>query len=256
MRASALEYRFRFAIHGILFGLAFACPWAEPLGWTTKSAWLVLSTVIARQGWLPFTSASMAILLYVLLFTGLGAWLRVWGSAYLGAGVVQSGAMHGSTQVRGMLADGPYRHTRNPLYLGTLLHTMGLVMLIPPSGAVFLVATIWILQFRLALAEEPFLTAQFGEAYREYAARVPRFLPMIAAQVPAAGAKPHWLLALAGEIYFSGVFVTLAIFGWGFNPMPIRQGVLISLGLWLVMIALIPRAKKDDVEQAEARSTG
>jgi hypothetical protein len=74
--------------------------------------------------------------------------------------------------------------------------------------------------------------------------------------VPAAGAKPHWLLALAGEIYFSGVFVTLAIFGWGFNPMPIRQGVLISLGLWLVMIALIPRAKKDDVEQAEARSTG
>ncbi len=104
-------------------------------------------------------------------------------------------------------------------------------------------ATIWILQFRLALAEEPFLTAQFGQTYRDYLARVPRFLPMPAPQVPSAGAKPHWLLAIAGEIYFLGAFITLAIFGTGFNPTPIRQGILVSLGLWLVMIALIPRPK-------------
>jgi protein-S-isoprenylcysteine O-methyltransferase Ste14 len=243
MRATALEYRFRFAIHAVLFALGLFSPWAAPLGWTMKSSWLILSTVIARQGWLPFTSASFAILFYVLLMTGLGAWLRVWGAAYLGPSVVQSGAMHASTHARGMLADGPYRHTRNPLYLGTLLHTLGLAMLFPPSGAVFLIATIWIFQFRLALAEEPFLTAEFGQSYTEYAARVPRFLPMLPAQVPAAGARPHWLLALGGEIYFVGAFVTLAVFGWGFNPTPIRQGILVSLGLWLIMIALIPRPR-------------
>jgi hypothetical protein len=51
-----------------------------------------------------------------------------------------------------------------------------------------------------------------------------------------------------GEIYFPGAFVTLAIYGWQFNPTPIRQGILISLGLWLVMIALIPKAKVETVE--------
>jgi protein-S-isoprenylcysteine O-methyltransferase Ste14 len=216
----------------------------QPLGWPTRSTWLLLSTIVSRQGWLTFTSASYAILVYVLVMLGLGAWLRVWGSAYIGAGVVQSGAMHGSV----MRVDGPYRHTRNPLYLGTLLHVFGLVMLMPPSGAVFLVATIWIFQYRLALAEEPFLTKTFGAAYVEYAKRVPRFLPMLAPQVPAGGQKPHWLLAFMGEIYFPGAFVTLAIYGWQFNPTPIRQGILISLGLWLIMIALIPKAKVETVE--------
>jgi protein-S-isoprenylcysteine O-methyltransferase Ste14 len=242
MKATALEYRFRFAIHAILFALAFSVfnlPWAESLGLPTKSSWLVLSTMLSRQGFLSFTTASFAILIVALVFTGLGAWFRIWGSAYVGASIVQSGSMHGET----LLADGPYRHTRNPLYLGTLLHTIGISLLTPPGGAVFLIATIWILQFRLALAEEPFLTARFGQSYLDYLARVPRFLPMPTPQVASAGAKPHWLLALAGEIYFLGAFITLAIFGTGFNPTPIRQGILISLGLWLVMIALIPRPR-------------
>jgi len=247
MKATALEYRFRFAIHGLLFVVAFFPPWLQiqSLGWTSKSTWLVLSTEVGRQGWLPFTTVSFILLGYILLCTGLGAWLRVWGSAYLGASIVQAGPMHG----RELLADGPYRHTRNPLYLGTLLHTLGIAMVMPPSGAVFLVATIWVLQFRLALAEEPFLAARFGQPYLDYAARVPRFLPMLAPQVAASGAKPHWLLALVGEIYFVGAFVTFALFGTGFNPTPIRQGILISLGLWLVMIALIPRPKAEPTAQ-------
>jgi protein-S-isoprenylcysteine O-methyltransferase Ste14 len=242
MKATPFEYRFRFLLHGLLFLVAFfgfSMQWASDLGLPTKSTWLVFTTLLSRQGWLGFTSASYALLAYIVVMLGLGAWLRIWGSAYVGASIVQSGAMHGST----LLADGPYRHTRNPLYLGTLLHTLGLALLAPPAGAVFLIATVWIFQFRLALAEEPFLTAQFGQPYLDYAARVPRFLPMLKPQVPSAGAKPHWLLAFAGEIYFAGAFVTLLLFGTGFNPTPLRQGILISLGLWLVMIALIPRPK-------------
>ena len=184
-----------------------------------------------------------------MLMTGLGAWFRVWGSAYVGAGVVQSTSMHGQS----MLVDGPFRHTRNPLYLGTLLHTCGLAILMPPSGAVFTIATIWILQFRLALAEEPFLAAQFGQAYVDYCARVPRFLPVIAAQMPPTGAKPNWLLAVVGEIYFVGAFATLVVFGWSFNADPIKQGFLISLGAWLIAIALIPRARKSEAETGLAK---
>jgi hypothetical protein len=61
--------------------------------------------------------------------------------------------------------------------------------------------------------------------------------------VAAAGQKPHWLQAFLGELYFAGAFVVVAAFGWSFNAQPIRQGILISLGVWLVVRAFLPRAK-------------
>lgn len=249
MAASSFEYRFRFLIHGLLFAIAFAVPalvtptWpgTEVVPWMTKSTWLILSTNIARLQWLPFTTASFVLLGILLLLMALGAWFRVWGAAYIGSSIVHSGGMHSQS----MLADGPYRHTRNPLYLGTLLHTLGLAMLVSPVGALILVPGIWIFQFRLVFAEEPFLAARFGAPYQEYLRRVPRFLPIPAPQVPAAGARPHWLMAIAGEIYFVGAFITVAIYGYAFNPQPIRQGLLISLGLWMVAIALIPKPRPE-----------
>jgi protein-S-isoprenylcysteine O-methyltransferase Ste14 len=144
-----------------------------------------------------------------------------------------------------MLADGPFCRTRNPLYLGTLLHTIGIAIIMPPSGAIFAVGLLWIFEVRLALAEEPFLAARFGQPYLDYKAAVPRFLPSPTPQVAAAGAKPHWLQAVLGEIYFPAIFLVLAIFGWSFNAQPLRQGVLISLGVWLIVRAFLPRASQD-----------
>jgi hypothetical protein len=180
-------------------------------------------------------------LVIALVLTGLGAWLRVWGAAYVGSSIVKSPTMHGEA----MLADGPYRRTRNPLYLGTLLHTLGVTVLMPPSGAVFAVVLLWVFQVRLALAEEPFLAARFGEAYVEYKKAVPRFLPSPKALVASAGVKPLWVQALLGEIYFVAVFLVLAIFGWSFNAQPLRQGLIISVGLALVVRAFLPRAGRE-----------
>jgi protein-S-isoprenylcysteine O-methyltransferase Ste14 len=244
MQATHFEYRFRFAIHAMLYILGFTAPWlflhslAGVPGFTTSSTWLVLSSALARQGWLAFDAATVTLLVLALVLTGLGAWLRVWGSAYVGSSVVKSPRMHGET----MLADGPYRRTRNPLYLGTLLHTLGVTILMPPSGALFAVVLLWIFQVRLALAEEPFLAARFGQAYLDYKAAVPRFLPCPRPQIPAAGARPQWLQAMLGEIYFLAVFVVLATFGWSFNAQPLRQGVIIAVGLALVVRGFLPRA--------------
>lgn len=239
MGATPFEYRLRYALHGLIFVLGFWPFWEPYLGLTTKSTWLTLSAEMARQGWLGFQAATMLLLILGIVFAGLGAMLRVWGSAYVGAGVVNSPRMHGQT----LLADGPYRRTRNPLYLGTLLHTVGIALLMPPAGAVFAIAAIWILQVRLALAEEPFLTERFGQLYREYEARVPRFLPSPKPMVPAAGQRPQWLQALLGESYVVGVVITMAAFGWDFNAMPLMKGILISLGISLVLRAFMPRPK-------------
>jgi hypothetical protein len=150
--------------------------------------------------------------------------------------------MHGEM----MLADGPYRRTRNPLYLGTILHIFGLAILMPPSGAIFCVALIWLLNVRLALAEEPFLTERFGEAYVQYRKAVPRFLPAPTPQVPAAGKRAQWLQGLLGEIYVVGVVITYAVFGWSFNAMTMTRGVLISLGAWIIVKAFLPKPKETE----------
>ena len=249
MKASAFEYRFRFAIHALIYLLGFVAPWLYLPGVTTsrsidEPAWLGLSTIFYRQGWLTYSAAVTVLLVLALIFTALGAWFRTWGAAYVGAGVVASSKMHGST----LLADGPYRRTRNPLYLGTLLHTIGIALLMPPSGAVFAVVLLWVFQFRLALAEEPFLAARFGQPYLAYKAAVPRFLPTPKAQVPAAGANPQWPQAVLGELYFILVFLVLAVFGWGFDKMMIRRGILISLGVWLIARAFLPRTVPKPVQ--------
>ncbi len=242
MRATTWEYRLRFLLHGLIYVLGFL-PWEPYLGLTSKSTWLILSARLARQGWLGFQAATVVLLSIAILFAAAGAWLRVWGSAYVGASIVNSSSMHGTA----MLADGPYRRTRNPLYLGTLLHTVGIALLMPLAGAIFAIAAIWILQVRLALAEEPFLESRFGQAYLNYKARVPQFLPSPRALVPAAGARAHWGLAFMGEIYVVGVVFTLAAFGWSFNNQPLLRGILISLGISLVVRAFLPRVENAPV---------
>ena len=237
MGATALEYRLRYLLHLLIYVVGLWPFWESWVGLTTKSTWLILSADLARAGWLSFQAATSLLLIVAVVFAALGAWLRIWGSAYVGAGVVVSPQMHGQA----LLADGPYRRTRNPLYLGTLLHTVGLALLMPPAGAVFAIAAIWILQVRLALAEEPFLAGRFGEPYRTYEARVPRFLPAPKPMVPAAGRRAHWLQALMGESYMIGVVITLAAFGWDFNALPLIKGILISLGVSLVLRAFLPR---------------
>ncbi|AEU39140.1 methyltransferase family protein [Granulicella mallensis] len=245
-KASRFEYRFRFLIHALIFTLAFWAPWVEwipGLDLTRKTTWLVASFWLSLHGWMSFQVATIVLLVVALLFTGLGAWLRTWGAAYVGVGVVASRAMHGTA----MLTDGPYRRTRNPLYLGTLLHTIGIAILMPPSGAIFAIILIWVFQIRLALAEEPFLAAQFGQPYLNYAAAVPRFLPYPTPRAEAAGASPRWGQAVLGELYFIAVFAVLAVLGWNFNAQWLRQGILISLGVWLVARAFMPAAKAETV---------
>ena len=243
MGATKFEYRFRWLFHGAIIALGFWAPWCEALGLTRLRTWLVLSSWMSRTGLLSFVAATNAVLVAAIVLVAVGAWLRVWGASYVGASVVNSRSMHGEA----MLADGPYRRTRNPLYLGTILHIFGLAILMPPSGAIFCVALVWLLNVRLALAEEPFLTPLVGQAYVAYRQAVPRVLPSPAPQVAAAGRPAHWLQGFFGEIYMVGVVFTYVVFGWNFNSMLMIRGVLISLGAWIIVKAFLPKPEEQEV---------
>jgi protein-S-isoprenylcysteine O-methyltransferase Ste14 len=237
MKATPLEYRFRFLIHGIIYFLGFVAPWNNWLHLDSIRTWQLLAAWPARSGWISFSTATIVVLLIGILCALVGAILRTCGSAYIGASIVQDGAMHGE----GVVAAGPFRYLRNPLYLGTFIHTFALALLMPPSGAIFCILAISFFQLRLIAAEEPFLTTRLGESYRAYCAKVPRLLPAISPRVAASGTAAKWPAAFFGEIYMWGVVVSFAILGWRYNSILIIKGIVISLGLSLIVRAFLPK---------------
>ena len=242
MKASALEFRFRALIHALIFLIGFTAPWNYALHWDSVRSWQFCAAWLARWGVLGFSAATVAVLVVGILFALAAALLRTWAAAWLGTGVVQSAAMHGA----GVVCDGPYRFLRNPLYVGVMLHTVALALLMPPSGAVFCLAAIVVFELRLAGAEESFLGGRLGQAYGDYCAKMPRWLPAFRPRVAASGARAQWGTAFVAEIYFWGVFVSFAALGWGYNAVRIIQGVLVSAGVAMIVRALLPRAVRAD----------
>jgi protein-S-isoprenylcysteine O-methyltransferase Ste14 len=237
MKASPLEFRYRFLIHAIVYCLGFAAPWNYWLHLDSIRTWQFLAAWPARNGWLSFSTSTIAVLVLGILFAFAGAFIRTWGTAYLTPSVVQDGAMHGE----GIIAAGPYRYLRNPLYLGTFLHTFALALLMPPSGALFCILAIGVEQLRLINGEEPFLAAKLGEPYFAYSAKVPRIIPALTPRIPASALQPNWPSAFLGEIYMWGVFVSFAALGWRYNSFLIIKGVIISFGISLIARAFIPK---------------
>ena len=139
-----------------------------------------------------------------------------------------------------IVADGPYRHLRNPLYLGIWLHSLALSLLMPVSGAIFTILAVTFFESRLIAGEEPFLAANQGSAYLAYQRIVPRILPSLSPRTPASGARPHWLAAALGESYMILAALAFLVFGWRYNAFLLTKCILISLGISLIVRALNP----------------
>ena len=76
-----------------------------------------------------------------------------------------------------VLQHGPYRYTRNPMYLMMVLICIGLAILLwSPWILILTPACAWVLQKYAIEPEERYLEAKFGEAYLAYKRRVRRWL--------------------------------------------------------------------------------
>jgi protein-S-isoprenylcysteine O-methyltransferase Ste14 len=238
MRASAIEFRFRMLIMTTIVVVGFFSPWIEGLDLGRRISlleWLALEA--GRAGLLPFTYATPAVIVLGALLAAAGVVLRVWGTAYLGYGIVH----HGQMQAGAVMADGPYRYMRNPLYVGGWCMMAAMAFVMPPTGALFAMTLLTIFLLRLILGEEAFLSAQLGEPYQEYLRAVPRLVPRLRASLPAAGHKPHWLTAVLTELNPIGIFITLAVLSWWYDNELMLKAVLVSFGVSLVVRALMPR---------------
>jgi protein-S-isoprenylcysteine O-methyltransferase Ste14 len=76
-----------------------------------------------------------------------------------------------------LVVDGIYGRTRNPLYLGTTLIYLGLSVAAGSLWAIgLLVPLLWLINVGVVKREERYLERKFGDAYRDYKARVRRWI--------------------------------------------------------------------------------
>lgn len=76
-----------------------------------------------------------------------------------------------------IVTDGPYRLSRNPMYLAASLLYVGIaVILSMPLTVVFLIPCLITLHYGVIAREEQYLEAKFGDTYRDYKSRVRRWI--------------------------------------------------------------------------------
>jgi protein-S-isoprenylcysteine O-methyltransferase Ste14 len=76
-----------------------------------------------------------------------------------------------------IVATGVYRFTRNPMYLGMAMLYIGLGLALSSLGAFLLLPIlILIIRTQVIAREERYLEGKFGDNYRDYKARVRRWL--------------------------------------------------------------------------------
>ena len=80
----------------------------------------------------------------------------------------------------GLKTGGPYRYSRNPMYVSNLIYILGLNLMgwaRSPANLIFILLTLfWISGTHwCVLREEAFLEHKFGEAYLSYKERTPRY---------------------------------------------------------------------------------
>ncbi len=240
MKATQFEFRFRLLIILLIYTLGFWAPWT----WTqgryappATTAWLALSTTLARWGWLRLDQATLVVTGLAILFGFAGAVLRVWGTAFLGASIVHAGPMLAGN----VMAAGPYRYVRNPLYLGSWFLGLSIAILMPPSGALVFAVLLALFYFRLILGEEGFLAGQIGEAYVEYRRQVPRLVPSLRPRIVGSAARPQWPMSLLAEFFPVSYPLCLAVLAWRYEPLLLIRCLVICFGLSLVLRAFLPK---------------
>lgn len=236
MKATRLEFRLRALVIGLVFWAGFACYGLDPWNATSWAASLLYGASavgtrasdggagILRAGE-RIGACSQVVHLGFGIAAGvavLAALLRSWATAYVGPDVVFDKKLRSAT----LVVDGPYRHVRNPLYLGTWLLTVSMAAMMSRLGAVVAIAGMWLFLRRLIALEEDRLETEHGEAFRRFRQQVPTLLPSLRARLPSGGRSPDWRRGVTGEL-----------FSWGFAATMVVYAAMLDLLTFYIMIA-------------------
>ena len=132
------------------------------VGWAVT---VLVGDPVALGGWrIPLGSA---LVIFFVVWNGWALWLF---------GRHRTGLLPGQP-TNAIIDEGPYRVSRNPLYLGLVALSVGVALLVPTFwGLVLTPAAVVLLEWGAIRPEERYLHRRFGAAYDDYAGRVRRWL--------------------------------------------------------------------------------
>jgi len=132
-----------------------------------------LALVLLIFLWPTPAGLPLSVLAASLAFIGAGEAIRIHAVGYAGKRTRTRG-----TKVKELVTAGPFARVRNPLYIGNFALALGLIMLSRVEWLIAVFPVLFFLQYAAIVAwEERILTNQFGDDYRDYVSRVPRWLP-------------------------------------------------------------------------------
>jgi protein-S-isoprenylcysteine O-methyltransferase Ste14 len=179
---------------------AFVARWRVRLGYPLAIAVLFFARATPRS------------ILAGALVGAMGLWLRAFAAGYLHKQEV-------------LTVTGPYAYTRNPLYLGSAILTLGIGIAAHSwLSAVILFVYFALVYFIVMRREEKELRLRHGAAFEEYARAVPLFIPRLTAvKVPQASAgsftltqykKNHEWQAAVGYLFLLALLLLI----WYLSP--------------------------------------
>ena len=243
-RATEFEFRYRFWFIAGIFAVAFMCYRFDPLNVSVALSRMMVG--VGRQGNPSLINAcARGFFAFGALLVISAALIRSWAEAYLHSSIVHDMDLHSDR----LVADGPYRHLRNPLYLGTVLLAVGIGFLASRVGIIILVGGMASFTYRLILREEASLLASQGERYRRFFQSVPRLLPSLMPSVPAAGGQPNWIDGFTGELFVWGCAVGMALFAATENIL--YYGTAMGAGFAVYFLQAFMRRKPADPQASD-----
>ena len=131
-----------------------------------------IAILTLRLGEAPPSAALVGI---GIAITVAGELIRLWGVHHIGAI-----SRTRSDRLGPLVAAGPFALIRNPLYVGNILLWVGFALAARLTWLAPVIFLLLALEYHAIVRwEETLLESRLGEAYRNYAARVPRWMPLL-----------------------------------------------------------------------------
>jgi len=216
MRATNWEFRNRALIFGLIFAFAFPLYAVDPQNVTAALA----ARLSIQFGWDADLLARLLFFCAACLLI-VAASIRTWASAYLQAGVVYAA----DVKTESLVAGGPYRFVRNPLYLANMLMAVSMASMMSRIGCAVAVVAMLVFCYRLILREESELRTSQGDVYERYRELVPRLWPLLRPRIPAEGRRPKWGAGFTAEFWY-----------WGFALAVTAFAITLKLNVFFVIL--------------------
>ncbi|MFZ9504988.1 MAG: methyltransferase family protein [Cyclobacteriaceae bacterium] len=132
---------------------------------------------------------------------------------------------------------GIYSAVRHPLYLGNFFMWLGIAMITQNLAFVTIFILIfWLFYERIMYAEEQFLSRKFGDEYKEWASRVPAFIPSFSKWVPSNSSFSFKNLLKRETVGIFNLFLVFWLFSLEFNFLRGSSNLTQDPWFWIMIV--------------------